>query len=140
MNSAQEKRGLYFEQTGEYERTIRIKEFKKVNVQTTSGEEYFGRYSILSDSTIIVGDKTLLISEIATLSSKTKGIQFLRGTSIAVVSGVNVWGIFVLAYFGTLLPEYIVVLAADLILVAVLIGSKNGKKFEQKQWNIRVVE
>ncbi|MGB1102887.1 MAG: hypothetical protein ACPG21_04595 [Crocinitomicaceae bacterium] len=70
-----------------------------------------------------------MLDQIAMVSAKTTGVRVLRGTALAAGSAVTLWGVAVLIYFGTILPEHLIVEAVDIPVLIYLQGSSRGKSF-----------
>lgn len=107
----------------------KVKEGKKLEVITKNGAEFYGNYMIVSDSIIMVNDSLIMLDQIAMVSAKTTGVRVLRGTALAAGSAVTLWGVAVLIYFGTILPEHLIVAAVDIPVLIYLQGSSRGKSF-----------
>ncbi|MFD2908398.1 hypothetical protein ACFSX9_06590 [Flavobacterium ardleyense] len=78
-------------------RTIEIKENKRIKVETTDGEKLYGRFTVIDSSSILIKEKIVLLEDVVTMKRKSlfgtiANPVFIVYGSVMVIAGITTVG------------------------------------------------
>ena len=109
-------------QKNDSNRSIEIKENKRIKLKTNDGEKLYGRFTIVDSSSIMIKGKIILLEDVVTIKRKSlfgtiANPVFIAYGSTMIIAGIAVVGT---GGFGPLVGGTLMVTGTPLLLIPLL--------------------
>ena len=109
-------------QKNDSNRSIEIKENKRIKLETTAGQKLYGRFTIVDSSSIMIKEKIILLEDVVTMKRKSlfgtiANPVFIVYGSTMIIAGIAVVGT---GGFGPLVGGTLIVTGTQLLLIPLL--------------------
>lgn len=127
--------GVLLIQKNDSNRSIEIKENKRIKLETTDGQKLYGRFTIVDSSSIMIKEKIILLEDIVTMKRKSlfgtiANPVFIVYGSVMIVGGVALVST---GGFGPLFGGALIVAGTPLLLIPLL-----SNLHPVAQWNYSI--
>lgn len=123
--------GVLLIQKNDSNRSIEIKENKRIKLETTDGQKLYGRFTIIDSSSIMIKEKIILLEDIVTMKRKSLFGTIANPVFIVYGSAMIVGGVALVATggFGPLFGGILVIAGTPVLLVPLLSNSHPVEKW-----------
>lgn len=105
------------------ERSIEIKEHKRIKLETKDGQKMFGRFTVVDSSSIMIQEKIILLEDIVKLKRKSLASTIVNPVlivygSVFIITGASIIG--GTGIFDTFFGGSLIVVGTPLVLIPLL--------------------
>ena len=113
------------------ERTIHIKEHKRIKILTVEGKVFYGRFTIIDSTSLMIKENLILLKDIKKVRQKSLFSTIANPIFIAYGSALFVGGVLVIGTggFGALVGDVLVITSIPMILTPAIVNNHDSEKW-----------
>ncbi len=117
------------------ERTIQIKEHKRIKIQTFEGKTFYGRFTVIDSASLMIKQNLILLKDIKKVRQKSLFSAIANPFFIIYGSAILVSGVLVIGTggFGVVIGGVLVITSIPMILIPAIVNNHDSGK-----WNYSI--